>query len=231
MVYNITMTNKRSVYDDIREQIINEKLQPGQWLIERELCEAYGLSRTPVREVLWKLLADGFLEQEPNKGFVVRKLSLEQIFEIFQTREAIEGMAARLAASRRDDAAFASRLAGIRKELAKVNVEQEVSRSVELGRKLHRAIMEAAHNNLMAEISVRLSNLTALTSNITKKSTAIEKQSRDAHCRIIDALLEGDEEKSERVMREHLRDTCRQVVEQFYPGMLGNVAKQRIKTV
>lgn len=225
------MTNKRSVYDDIREQIINEKLQPGQWLIERELCEAYGLSRTPVREVLWKLLADGFLEQEPNKGFVVRKLNLEQIFEIFQTREAIEGMAARLAASRRDDAAFASRLAGIRKELAKVNVEQEVSRSVELGRKLHRAIMEAAHNNLMAEISVRLSNLTALTSNITKKSTAIEKQSRDAHCRIIDALLEGDEEKSERVMREHLRDTCRQVVEQFYPGMLGNVAKQRIKTV
>lgn len=231
MVYNIIMMNKRSVYDDIREQIINEKLQPGQWLIERELCEAYGLSRTPVREVLWKLLADGFLEQEPNKGFVVRKLSLEQIFEIFQTREAIEGMAARLAASRRDDAAFASRLAGIRKELAKVNVEQEVSRSVELGRKLHRAIMEAAHNNLMAEISVRLSNLTALTSNITKKSTAIEKQSRDAHCRIIDALLEGDEEKSERVMREHLRDTCRQVVEQFYPGMLGNVAKQRIKTV
>ena len=230
MVYNITMTNKRSVYDDIREQIINEKLQPGQWLIERELCEAYGLSRTPVREVLWKLLADGFLEQEPNKGFVVRRLSLEQIFEIFQTREAIEGMAARLAASRRDDAAFASRLSGIRKELARVNVEQDVSRSVELGRKLHRAIMEAAHNHLMAEISVRLNNLTALTSNITKKSTAIEKQSLEAHCRIIDALLEGDEDKSEKVMREHLRDTCRQVVEQFYPGMLGGMAKQRIKT-
>jgi DNA-binding GntR family transcriptional regulator len=225
------MADKNSIYDDIKEQIISEKLQPGQWLIERELCSAYGLSRTPVREVLWKLLADGFLEQAPNKGFVVRRLSLEQIFEIFQAREAIEGMAARLAASRRDDAVFASRLAGIRKDLVKVNVEQEVARSVELGRKLHRAIMEAAHNHLMDEISVRLNNLTALTSNITKKSTAIEKQSLEAHCRIIDALLEGDEEKSEKVMREHLRDTCRQVVEQFYPGMLGGMAKQRIKTV
>jgi DNA-binding GntR family transcriptional regulator len=225
------MADKHSIYDDIKEQIISEKLQPGQWLIERELCSAYGLSRTPVREVLWKLLADGFLEQAPNKGFVVRRLSLEQIFEIFQAREAIEGMAARLAASRRDDAVFASRLAGIRKDLVKVNVEQEVARSVELGRKLHRAIMEAAHNHLMDEISVRLNNLTALTSNITKKSTAIEKQSLEAHCRIIDALLEGDEEKSEKVMREHLRDTCRQVVEQFYPGMLGGMAKQRIKTV
>jgi DNA-binding GntR family transcriptional regulator len=225
------MADKNSIYDDIKEQIISEKLQPGQWLIERELCSAYGLSRTPVREVLWKLLADGFLEQAPNKGFVVRRLSLEQIFEIFQAREAIEGMAARLAASRWDDAVFASRLAGIRKDLVKVNVEQEVARSVELGRKLHRAIMEAAHNHLMDEISVRLNNLTALTSNITKKSTAIEKQSLEAHCRIIDALLEGDEEKSEKVMREHLRDTCRQVVEQFYPGMLGGMAKQRIKTV
>lgn len=230
MVYNKTMTNKLSVYDDIKEQIISEKLQPGQWLIERELCSTYGLSRTPVREVLWKLLADGFLEQEPNRGFVVRRLSLEQIFEIFQTREAIEGMAARLAASRRGDAAFASRLAGIRKELVKVNVEQDVARSVELGRKLHRAIMEAAHNHLMDEIAVRLNNLTALTSNITKKSTAIEKQSLEAHCRIIDALLEGDEDKSERAMREHLRDTCRQVVEQFYPGMLGGTARQRVKT-
>ena len=74
------MQDKQSVYDDIREQIISEKLQPGQWLVERELCSTYGLSRTPVREVLWKLLADGFLEQEPNKGFAVRKLSLEQIF-------------------------------------------------------------------------------------------------------------------------------------------------------
>ena len=224
------MADKHSIYDDIKEQIIHEKLQPGQWLIERELCSTYGLSRTPVREVLWKLLADGFLEQAPNKGFAVRKLSLEQIFEIFQTREAIEGMAARLAASRRDDASFVSRLTKIREELVKVNVEEDISRSVALGRKLHRAIMDAAHNNLMAEISVRLGNLTALTSNITKKSTAIEKQSRDAHCRIIDALLEGDEQKSESVMRDHLRDTCRQVVEQFYPGMLGDLAKQRSKT-
>jgi DNA-binding GntR family transcriptional regulator len=224
------MADKHSIYDDIKEQIIHEKLQPGQWLIERELCSTYGLSRTPVREVLWKLLADGFLEQAPNKGFAVRKLSLEQIFEIFQAREAIEGMAARLAASRRDDASFVSRLTRIREELVRVTVEEDISRSVALGRKLHRAIMDAAHNSLMAEISVRLSNLTALTSNITKKSTAIEKQSRDAHCRIIDALLEGDEQKSESVMRDHLRDTCRQVVEQFYPGMLGGPGKQRSKT-
>src|SRR5512136_2390536 len=96
--------DKQAVYEDIKQQIIKEKLAPGQWLIERELCETYRISRTPIREILWKLTADGFLEQEANRGFVVRRLGLEQIFEIFQTREAIEGMAARLACLRGDEA-------------------------------------------------------------------------------------------------------------------------------
>ena len=73
--------DKQSAYEDLRQQIVEEKLQPGQWLVERDLCNTYGMSRTPVREVLWKLTVDGLLEQEPNKGFAVRKLSLEQIFE------------------------------------------------------------------------------------------------------------------------------------------------------
>jgi len=89
--------NKINVYEDIRRQIVEEKLVPGQWLVERELCKTYSMSRTPIREILWSLTADGFLEQEANRGFVVRRLGLEQIFEIFQAREAIEGMAARLA--------------------------------------------------------------------------------------------------------------------------------------
>jgi DNA-binding GntR family transcriptional regulator len=218
------MTNKQTVYDDIKEQIIQEKLQPGQWLIERELCSAYGLSRTPIREILWKLLADGFLEQESNKGFAVRKLSLEQIFEVFQTREAIEGMATRLAC-RKGDELFMSHLIDIREKLSQVDVEAAVNQGIALGRELHNAIMGAARNNLMADISVRLNNLTVLTSNITRKSPVIEKQSQEAHDKIIDALLERDEEKSEQAMRDHLRDTCRQVVERFYPGMLGDITK------
>jgi len=116
--------DKNTVYEDIRRQIVEEKLVPGQWLIERELCETYSMSRTPIREILWKLTADGFLEQEANRGFVVRRLGLEQIFEIFQTREAIEGMAARLAC-RRGGEAFHSKLREIKKKIAKANIESD----------------------------------------------------------------------------------------------------------
>lgn len=212
--------DKQSAYEDIRLQIIEEKLLPGQWLIERELCEAYSLSRTPVREILWKLVADGFLEQESNRGFSVRRLGLEQIFEIYQAREAVEGMAARLAC-RKGSEAFRAALQELKKKIMDTNIESSPSEGIALGRQLHNAIMEAARNSVLGEMHKKLNNLVALTSNITKRSAAIEKASGFAHLDIIEAIIEQDEEKSERLMRTHLRETCRQVVDQFYPGMIG----------
>jgi DNA-binding GntR family transcriptional regulator len=218
--------DKAKVYEDIRRQIVEEKLAPGQWMIERELCETYRMSRTPIREILWKLTADGFLEQEANRGFIVRRLGLEQIFEIFQAREAIEGMAARLAC-RRGGESFRATLREVKKKIAKANIESDPLLGIALGRELHKAIMGAAHNGIMADINERLENLTVLTANITKRSPTIEKTSADAHLNIINAMLQQDEEKGEQLMREHLRETCRHVVEQFYPGMLATSSNNK----
>lgn len=223
LAYNTPM-DKREIYEDIKQQIMEEKLLPGHWLVERELCAAYGLSRTPIREVLLKLEKDGFLVQEANRGFTVRKLSLEQIFEVFQVREALEGMAARLACCKGDES-FLSTLADIKEKLLRVDVDLDVREGIALGRRLHNAIMAAARNAMMEEIYEKLKNLTLLTSIITRKSGTIEKVSQEAHLALIDALLDRNEEKSEQVMREHLRETCRQLVEQFYPGMLGGNQK------
>jgi DNA-binding GntR family transcriptional regulator len=211
--------DKEKVYEDIRQQIMEERLRPGQWLVERDLCQTYGMSRTPIREVLWRLIVDGFLEQEPNKGFTVRKLRLEQVFELFQAREAIEGMEARLAC-RKGDEKFRHLLQELREELLVVKVEEDVYRAIMLGRRLHDAIKDAARNEIMAEIHQKLRNLTILTINLTRHSPNIENLSRNAHVGIIEAILAGEEERSEQLMREHLRVTCRNLVEQFYPGMM-----------
>lgn len=211
--------DKQAVYEHIKQQIIEEKLAPGHWFVERELCAAYCLSRTPIREILWKLTSDGFLEQVPNRGFIVRKLGLEQIFEVFQAREAVEGMAARLACSKGDES-FRSALREIMEKLNKLDVDADPAQGSALGRQLHGAIAEAARNGIMAGIFEKLKNLSILTSNITRKSPAIERVSKEAHLMLINALLAQDEERSEQLMREHLRDTCRQIVAQFYPNML-----------
>ena len=222
-LYTLCAVEKTAVYEDLRRQIVQEKLLPGQWLIERELCESYGISRTPIREILWKLTADGFLEQEANRGFIVRRLGLEQIFEIFQAREAIEGMAARLACLRGDEA-FRATLREIKKRIAKTNIQSDPTAGIALGRELHRAIMDASQNGIMTDINKRLENMTVLTANITKRSPAIEKASAEAHLNIIHAVLDQDQGRAEQMMREHMRETCQHIVEQFYPGMLGGVS-------
>ncbi len=66
--------------------------------------------------------------------------------------------------------------------------------------------------------------MTVLTANITRRSPAIEKASAEAHLNIINAVLDQDQEKAEQMMREHMRETCQHIVEQFYPGMLGSVS-------
>lgn len=144
--------DKSTLYEDIRRQIVEEKLAPGHWLIERELCETYSMSRTPIRESLWKLTADGFLEQEANRGFVVRRLGLEQIFEIFQMREAVEDMAARLAC-RRGGEAFRATLCDIKKRIAKADIESGPALGIALGRELYKAVMAAANNGILADIN------------------------------------------------------------------------------
>ena len=83
-------------------------LLPGRILVEREISDEYGLSRTPIREILWQLVSDGLLNKEYSKGYMVRKISLEEIFNIFQSRAGIEGIAARLACQKGDAKFFAN---------------------------------------------------------------------------------------------------------------------------
>jgi DNA-binding GntR family transcriptional regulator len=206
--------NNEAVYQDLKQKIINEGLLPGQWLVEREIGKVYNISRTPVREVLRRLVSDGFLELKPGKGYLVRKLSLEEIIEIFQAREAVEGMAARLACQKGDEGFFV-RIKEIRQRLEKLNLDENSAAGVVIGNELHGTIAEAADNSLVFEFYEKLKNLAALTRNISKKSVGIEKRSQEAHLALMNALEEKNADKSEQRMREHLRNTCRSLVETY----------------
>jgi DNA-binding GntR family transcriptional regulator len=219
LVYTgVRVMEKQQVYDDLKRKIVKEQLLPGTALVERELCSSYGMSRTPIREVLWRLNADGLLEQIEGRGFAVRTLKLEHVFEIFQAREAVEGMAARLACGR-GTAKFQDLVRELAERLRAIDVETETARAVEIGRRLHNGIIAAAANGLLSETYVKLSNLAILTSNLCRRAANIERQSKELHLAIMKALLEHDETNAELLMRQHLRTTCRLFVETFYPGL------------
>lgn len=211
--------NKWDVYERLKTGIIDGTVAQGQWLVERELCEEYGISRTPVREVLFRLVSEGLVVQEPSKGFFVRNLTMDQVVEIFQAREALEVMAVALACQRMS-APDLERLRKLREELAQVDIDKEPAVHVKLGRLMHNIIRDVARNSLLKELYVKVDNLTYLTANLTVRSRRIEERSRASHLAIVDALLAQDADLAQERIRNHLRETCTLVVSEFFVGVM-----------
>jgi DNA-binding GntR family transcriptional regulator len=92
------------VLDNLRQAIIERKLVPGQRLIERELVELTGVSRTSIREALRELAAEGLVTTIPNKGTIVTEVTPEEALQLYQVRSALEGLAGRLFVEHATDA-------------------------------------------------------------------------------------------------------------------------------
>ena len=86
------------VYDRLCEQIRSGTIRPGARLTETELAARLGVSRTPVREAIRRLEADGLVDHQPRSGAVVRQLAYPEIMELYEMRTVLEGTAARLSA-------------------------------------------------------------------------------------------------------------------------------------
>lgn len=94
---------REQVLEQLRGAIVDMRLQPGQRLVERELVEQTGVSRTTIREVLRQLSAEGLVETIPHRGMVVATVRAERAPELYQVRAALEGMAARQFVERASD--------------------------------------------------------------------------------------------------------------------------------
>ncbi|MGH2374174.1 MAG: GntR family transcriptional regulator [bacterium] len=129
----------------LRLSIVQGKLLPGQKIPQDEIGENLGISRMPVREALRKLEAEGFVRLLPNRGAIVRELSVQDIREVYQIRIELEGLAARLAAPR----VFPEQLERLRRLMALMSrtVEQDdIQRLLELNKDFHHTCYESADN-------------------------------------------------------------------------------------
>jgi DNA-binding GntR family transcriptional regulator len=128
----------------LRHSIVHNVLPPGTRFRAEDLARKFGMSRTPVREAQLRLEAEGLLEVKPGVGLIVREFSTEQVLEIYDIREALEGMAAGLAAENatsRERATLADILADMR---AQADTNFALLR--ELSGEFHLAVAQASHN-------------------------------------------------------------------------------------
>lgn len=212
--------DKDEIIRDLTNRITTEDLQQGQWLIEREISEHYGISRTPVREIIRTMAATGLVEQLPGKGFRVKELKFEDIIEIFNAREAVETMNIRLACKFGGDA-FLRELHQFKKRLSGIDVDADTRQAMDLGRSIHDCIADGAGNTILSDFYSKLKNLVALTRIITRNIPRVEENSKVHHLRIVEAIEGGDPAKSEQAMRDHLRLTCKLTVEGYIANRTG----------
>jgi DNA-binding GntR family transcriptional regulator len=189
-------------YGRLRQAILSGDYAPGAALFENQLAEKLGMSRTPVREALQTLSRDGFVEIVPNRGYFIPRLSVDDVRELYELRENLEGLAARCAALRATDADI--------DELDHLFQQYESAAHweawVRLGTEFHEKLVALANNKRLAGM---LDSLQAQISMTRQSALRHVKGRRDEavreHRAILDAMRRRDPDEAERQTRAHVR--------------------------
>lgn len=200
-------TEYEKVYESIRNAIMAGEYTPGQRLPQRQLAQKYGTTTITVREALRFLEQDGLIAIEPKWGAMVVEITPERIRGRYLVREALEGMAARLAAETMTEAERKP-LMELAERCDRELVGEGLSRQdkANLHYQLHERIVRATRC-LELIASITRNNLhTVLLSNAYHIDWRHDDPQQ--HRKLVESLLSGDPERAEATMRAHVRDGC-----------------------
>jgi DNA-binding GntR family transcriptional regulator len=193
-------------YRLIREQILTGRRDGGEWLREGELADSFGVSRTPIREALRRLTAEGLVRYERNRGVQVQVWSVRDLDEIFSLRSVLEPWGCRLAAtSGRADLGLLADLAHAMDRIAPDGRPTDVDRLTDLNNRFHRTILEAADNSRLTAVIAQVVQVPLVWRTFTRYTPEALKRSLAHHHELVAALTAGDPDWAESVMRSHVR--------------------------
>lgn len=200
------------VFESLREAIIQGRLHPGERLMEIQLAEELGVSRTPVREAIRKLELEGLVLMIPRKGAYVSQISMKDIADVFEIRRALEGLAARLAAERATDEEV-ERLELALIQISEVAETDDLDGAVALDTDFHEELMRASHNPRLSQMvsnlreQIQRFRLTSL-SHPGRVKLAVEE-----HRKVVDAIASHDAELAQNLAYEHIENAENSLME------------------
>jgi len=190
------------VFESMREAILSGVLQPGERLMEIQLAEEMGVSRTPVREAIRKLELENFVVMIPRKGAYVAGVSSKDVADVFEIRSALEGLAAGLAAERitEDELEQMERVLFYRANEGELDLEQIVKSDTDF----HALVYKASRNDRLIQI---LENLREQIQRFRATSLAVpgrNKLALEEHRMIVEALRNHDSEEAQALAMAHI---------------------------
>lgn len=202
------------VFETLREAIIQGRLKPCERLMEIQLAEEMGVSRTPVREAIRKLELEGFVVMVPRKGAYVAGVSVKDIVDVFEIRAALEALAARLAAER----ATADELEEMERavhEIYEVS-DSSINTLVERDISFHDLIYKASRNQRLVAMVTHLKEQIQRFRTTSLSQPGRVKNAVHEHISIVEAISDRNVELATNLAREHIESA-----EQIFLNSLG----------
>lgn len=213
------------VFETLREAIINGHLKAGERLMEVQLAEELGVSRTPVREAIRKLELEGFVVMIQRKGAYVADLSTKDIADVFEIRSALESLAAALACERITD----EELEELEHLLIKVNQcteNNDLEKLVEVDTQFHDVLYRASRNERLAQI---INNLREQIQRFRKISMGAPGRMRETlkeHKLLVEAIAERNVDLARTLAQEHIENAENRMMEAIREEMRSNKGKK-----
>jgi len=207
-------------YSAIRAAIVANELKPGDRLSEYKVADWLKISRTPAREGLRRLEAEGFLTSEPRRGLVVASVDEDAIYELYAAREVLEGGAAALAARNATDAEIAALQQMVAAESAMTDSPEMM---FEHNRLFHQFIYRAARNRYLTKYLQSIyDTLTAHRSISTMRIAARRDAVLLEHQSLCAAIARRDEAEATRIAAGHVRSALRARMQLEHAPLLGH---------
>jgi DNA-binding GntR family transcriptional regulator len=195
-----TSQGQKDAYELLLEAIDQGEFRPGDRLVESELAERFGVSRTPVREALQRLETQGVLSRD-GRSLIVSSLDHDQLGELYVVRAELEGLAARLAAQHAAPEEVRVLWEMIRKDRDLVDRPDMLART---NKRFHRQLHLASHNRYLIQQLDMVHRAMALVANTSLAVPGRGLQSIDEHEAVVRAIGARDGDAAEAALREHI---------------------------
>jgi len=206
------------VFKTLRDEILSGRLQPGNALNTLALSTRLGVSRTPIREALNRLISIGLVENAPHRGCFVRKLSVDEVVEVYYIRAALAGVCARLATKRITEAEK-KKLVMLCEKMERDRPGKDLKAKLRQNFEFHNIIFKAAHSPNIEALAIQYYHQTEQFRAFSLELPGRFEEMCREHRLILQAILDGKAELAEQSSREHQLNTARRIAQSLgYEG-------------
>lgn len=206
------------VFITLRDEILSGKLQPDEKLNTSQLAKRLGVSRTPIREALNRLVAVGLVETIPHRGIYIRKLSIEEVIELYYIRAALEGIAARLAVRNLTEEKIKS-LYQYCEDMEEAHHLGKYQNLLDINAEFHETIYKATQSPQLQDLLFQYYSRSRQYRTLGLELPGRYKEIFNEHRQLVAALESGDMEKADYYAREHHLNTARQIAKSIGSDM------------